>query len=285
MDKVDFPVVVRPGSQPPEADGLEVDYQMPDGGMTTFSAPHIPEPEDIEGLDDAISMMGDIQAALSSYRIGQPAVILALDSLDEKNTELINQMIGNGEVSAKYQGECDARIQESVLAGVWRIQYLDSQENVQRDVIEIADIPSLIKAATFSDAAKVVGLKDDDIPENVYNAPPLLTEIEEKLPEYIPGEIPHVINLSLLPHTNEDIEFLSETLGIGPAVILSRGYGNCRISSTATENVWWVQYFNSQETLILNTLEISEVPDVACAAQEDIDDSAERLQEIVGIYR
>jgi rubredoxin len=61
------------------------------------------------------------------------------------------------------------------------------------------------------------------------------------------------------------------------AEILSRGYVNCRITSTATRNVWWVQYFNSQETLILNTIEISGVPEVACAAQEDIDDSAQRL--------
>ena len=68
-------------------------------------------------------------------------------------------------------------------------------------------------------------------------------------------------------------------------MILSRGYGNCRISSTATRNVWWVQFFNSQETLILNTIEICEVPEVACAAQEDIDESAERLDEILAVYR
>jgi len=68
-------------------------------------------------------------------------------------------------------------------------------------------------------------------------------------------------------------------------VILSRGYGNCRITSTATRHVWWVQYFNSQEILILNTLEISEVPAVACAAQEDIDDSAQRLLEILEVFR
>lgn len=286
MKKIDIPIaVVGPGSQPAEEDGVEVDYQMPDGGMTTFSAPHIPEPEEIKGLDDAIAMMVDIQAALATYRVGQPAVVLPLDSMDDKNTDLINQMIGNGEVSANFHGMVDAQIQESVLAGVWRVQYLGANEDVQRDVIEVADIPSLIKEATFNDAAEAVKLSDADVPDDVYNAPPLLSEIDEKLPEYSPGDVPHVINLSLLPHTNEDIEFLSATLGIGPTVILSRGYGNCRISSTTTKSVWWVQYFNSQDTLILNTLEISEVPDVACAAQEDIDDSAERLQEILEIYQ
>ncbi|MDX1812887.1 MAG: hydrogenase expression/formation C-terminal domain-containing protein, partial [Gammaproteobacteria bacterium] len=52
-----------------------------------------------------------------------------------------------------------------------------------------------------------------------------------------------------------------------------------------TLNVWWVQYFNSQDTLILNTLEITKVPEVACAGDEDIADSAQRLNEILEVYR
>ena len=284
MNKIDIPVVVGPGSQPPEEDGAELDYPMPSGGMSTFSAPVIPEPDEIEGVEDAIALFSKVQAELAAYETGHPAVVLPLDGLDEKNIDLVNQMLGNGEVSMKYHGVVDAQIQESVLAGVWRVQYLGANEDVQRDVIEIAGIPSLVKGDTFSDAAEAVNLSDTDIPDNVYNAPPLLSEIDDKLPEYSPGDVPHVINLSLLPHTNEDIEFLTAALGIGPVVILSRGYGNCRISSTTTKNVWWVQYFNSQDTLILNTLEISEVPDVACAAQEDIDDSAQRLLEILEIY-
>jgi hydrogenase-1 operon protein HyaF len=49
--------------------------------------------------------------------------------------------------------------------------------------------------------------------------------------------------------------------------------------------VWWVQYFNSQDMNILNTLEVVDVPAVACAAQEDINDSADRLSEILEIYQ
>jgi hydrogenase-1 operon protein HyaF len=48
--------------------------------------------------------------------------------------------------------------------------------------------------------------------------------------------------------------------------------------------VWWVQYFNSQDTLILNTLEVSDVPNVACASPEDIADSRQRLEEIMKVY-
>jgi hydrogenase-1 operon protein HyaF len=112
-----------------------------------------------------------------------------------------------------------------------------------------------------------------------------LIEISDKLPKFKKGNDPHIINLSLLPHTDDDIAFMSETLEIGPTVILSRGYGNCRISSTGTKNAWWVQFFNSQDSLILNTLEIIDVPSVAKASKEDIEDSTERLDEILSIYQ
>lgn len=284
MQRIEIPVVTGPGSQPAEEDGMALAYPMP-SGMSTYIMPVIPEPEEAEGVEAAVALLGGLQQALAGHRIGQPAVVLPLDGLDERNLEFINQILGNGEVSMKYHGAVEARIQEAVLAGVWRVQYLDAQERVQRDVIEVAAIPGLVQEATFGAAAGEVACSRTDIPDTVYNAAPLLSEINDKLPHYRPGSLPHVINLSLLPHTQEDIDFLTRRLGGGPVVILSRGYGNCRITSTATRNVWWVQYFNAQETLILNTLEISAVPEVACAAQEDIDDSAQRLREILEVYR
>lgn len=92
---------------------------------------------------------------------------------------------------------------------------------------------------------------------------------------------PVVINLTLLPQTEADLACLEERLGLGPVSILSRGYGNCRITATAIRDLWWVQYFNSDDRLILNTLELTEMPAAALAAQEDIDDSAKRLAEIL----
>jgi len=284
MNRIDIPVVVGPGSQPAEADAAQLDYPMP-SGMTTYAMPQIPEPDEIAGVEAGIDLLEKIQAQLVEYRAGQPALVLPLDDLAPAEIDLVNQVLGNGEVSMKYHGAVAARIQESVLAGVWRVQYLDGNGAVQRDVVEIADIPGLVKETTFSAAVGVLDFSQADIPDTVYNAAPLLTEINDRLPDYRPGSVPHVINLSLLPHTSEDIDFLTAMLGSGPVVILSRGYGNCRITSTATRNVWWVQYFNSQETLILNTLEISAVPDVACAAREDLDDSAQRLLEILEVYR
>jgi hydrogenase-1 operon protein HyaF len=56
------------------------------------------------------------------------------------------------------------------------------------------------------------------------------------------------------------------------------------VSSTGTNNIWWVQFFNSQDVIILNTIEVTNIPNVTCAAQEDVEDSAYRLGEIIEVY-
>jgi hydrogenase-1 operon protein HyaF len=74
---------------------------------------------------------------------------------------------------------------------------------------------------------------------------------------------------------------LERALPGGSVAIMSRGFGNCRITSTTARNVWRVQYFNSMNTLILNTIEVVDVPEVALAAPEDLDDTRERLAELI----
>ncbi len=75
---------------------------------------------------------------------------------------------------------------------------------------------------------------------------------------------------------------LEQALPGGQVAMISRGFGNCHITSTALRDVWRVQYFNSMKTLILNTIEIVDVPAVALAAPEDLADSLERLRDLVG---
>lgn len=282
MKKIPIPVVVEPGSQPVDEDGVVLDYMSMPKDVWTYAVPSVPEPEDIEGLDEGVALLERLRTALANWRIGDAPVVINVDHLDDANRDLLDQVLGDGEVSIVYEGMVRARIQESVLAGVWRVQYLDANDRVERDVVEVADIPSLVGSAVFSDAAAAIEIREADIPDGVGNAAPILVELADKLDG---ADHPHVVNLTLLPCTDADIEFLTQKLGGGPVVILSRGYGNCRITSTATRNVWWVQYFNSQDTLILNSLEISRVPEVACAAQEDVDDSAARLEEILEVYR
>jgi hydrogenase-1 operon protein HyaF len=96
--------------------------------------------------------------------------------------------------------------------------------------------------------------------------------------------VPHSVNLSLLPLSEAELEFLDERLGRGTVDILSRSYGKCQIISTRSRDVWWVRYYNSMGILILNSLEVADVPVVVHAAAEDLRDSAQRLDEILAPY-
>ena len=93
-----------------------------------------------------------------------------------------------------------------------------------------------------------------------------------------------MINFSLLPMNEIDMQFLQQTLGDGPVQLVSRGYGACKVTATGARNVWSVQFFNAMDTIILDTLEIGDTPAAACAADEDFHDSAERLREIYEAY-
>ncbi len=131
----------------------------------------------------------------------------------------------------------------------------------------------------------MLDIDQDNLPDGILNSPPLFTELNDKIPAYTPGMLPHVINLSLLPQTEEDLAFLDQQMGVGPTTILSRGYGNCRVTSTTARNVWRVKFFNSRDAIILNTIEVVDVPAVALASQDDIGDSIDRLQEILKVYQ
>jgi hydrogenase-1 operon protein HyaF len=117
------------------------------------------------------------------------------------------------------------------------------------------------------------------------NAPAVLNELLEHSRAYAAGQPVHVINFSSLPMTPEDFAYLNEAMQPGSVSMLSRGYGTCRITSTDLAHGWWVQYFNTMDRLILNTLEITDVPEVALAAEDDIRNSAERLGEWLATMR
>ena len=273
------------GSQPPEMDGAELSLPEMPGEMFTYAMPQIPEPAEVTGQEAALAVLTQLQQALVAYRVDDLEWTLDITGLDEHNLTLLDQVLGSGEVSIRYQHQMQAEIQESVLAGVWRICYLDRAGRRYKESLEVAAIPGLIRSGTFVGSAARATPPRGALPEGVLNAPPLLTELNDQIVRFKPGALPHVINLTLLPQSEADLEYLSQALGSGTVTILSRGYGNCRITSTDTQQVWWVQYFNSQDANILNTLEVTDVPAVACAAPEDIRDSAERLAEILEIYQ
>jgi hydrogenase-1 operon protein HyaF len=124
----------------------------------------------------------------------------------------------------------------------------------------------------------------DGVEAELNNALAILVELQSHCEQYTATGEAQTINLTLLPLSDAELEFLDMRLGRGPIDTLSRAYGKCQVISTLTPHVWWVRYYNSMGTLILNTLEVVEVPEAIRAAQEDLGDSAERLDSILSSY-
>lgn len=279
MQDFPFPVAVGPGTLP---DGQSLDYLAMPQAMRTFAGPVLPEPEDVRELAGARAFLARLRAAARDWQPGRATVSLDLGALPIADRCLIDQVLGEGEVGVQVTREDGTlNIQESVFAGVWRQRGPGPADGPSSDLVEVGDLPAAVRLAARSGQQRVA---DAPAPgPGVINAPALLTEIEARVAESSArrGTGTHVINLSLLPFTPEDGVWLDRCLGRGTVTILSRGYGNCRITATALSGVWWVQYFNSQDALILNSIEITAVPDVARAAREDLQDSAERLAEVI----
>lgn len=279
---LDIPVIGE-GSQPGVDGDENFNFTKSPGAMHTYDMPIIPEPEEVENLTIAKKILVKLYNSLKEYKAGEPAIKFDISGMDAANVDLINQVFNEGEVSVLYQADTSVQIQESVLTGIWRIRVNNEAGEPISDKIEIGDIPSIVREKTFADVTPI-DTNLDSLLENVLNAPPLVIELAEKSKEWKKGDFHHVINLTLLPLSTEDLNFLGERLGVGPITILSRGYGNCRIGSTTKKNIWWVKYFNSEDKLILNTIEVIDIPEVASAAPEDLEDSTERLKDILEVY-
>ena len=274
--------VTGPGSQRLEEGDARLEFISLPHEMNSYRAPDIPEPEKVHHLEGARATTDWIRKALEHYRVGGKPQVADISALDAENRALVNQILGEGEVSLRFSDSLRVSMQESVLAGIWRTFYLDTDGTITRDLIEVCDVPVLARRSP--DAGRVSDLAAITPAGDVMNAMPILSEIQDHVRSWRAGCQAHVINLTLLPLSEGDIRFLDATLGSGPVDTLSRGYGDCQITSTAYPGVWWVRYTNSMGTLILNTLEITDIPMVACAAQEDLDDSRQRFRELLEPY-
>ena len=278
----DFPIPVRsigPGSQPTDEDELAL-LNMP-RDMATFEMPRVPERVDPAVLSQARGLLSRWLEALQRW---DPAAVahgpvLELAGTPPEVLAVINELMGEGEVAIRVTTAPELRIQEAVFSGLWRCLALDAQGQVTRDWLEAGPVPQEVLArvaATVSDELQPV-----QPPAGAMNSPALLAELNARLAQFQPGDKAGLINLTLLPMTPEDHKVLEQALPIGPVAMISRGFGNCHVTSTGTRHAWRVQYFNSMQTLILNTLEIVELPEAAIAAPEDLVDSRERLAELV----
>jgi hydrogenase-1 operon protein HyaF len=277
----DFPIPVRsigPGSQGEEE---ELQYLEMPRGMATFEMPRVPEAADPGAMACSRDLLSGFLRALEAWDPPgrAPGPRLDLTGVPGAALNITNQMLGEGEVSVRITGNRDVRIQESVFTGIWRICEFGPDGTLRQDWVEAASVPAVVIEAAL--AGSTPTLRPVELPQGAMNSPALLREIGIRLRDAAPGATPHVINLTLFPMSPEDHQVLDAALGIGPVAMISRGFGNCHITSTQARNVWRVQYFNNMKTLILNTIEVVHVPEEALAAPEDLEDSRTRLAELI----
>jgi hydrogenase-1 operon protein HyaF len=278
MKPFPIPVVaLGPGSQPAED---TLDYLSSPGEMAVFRAPAPREAASPAAIEGARRLLATLLHSMEDGAMFRGEARLSLLDVDPGIVAEVNELLGHGEVSVRVDAPRAAHIQESAFPGVWRIQALGEDGHAALDDVEAAPIPQLVRGALNLMRRVPRSLPVGD--PGVMNAPAILGELMNASASWRPGDEPHIINLTLLPMTPEDLAYLAAGLGGGPVTILSRGYGNCRITTTALPNTWWVQYFNSSDQLILNTIEVVDVPVVALAAEEDLQDSVERLREWLG---
>jgi hydrogenase-1 operon protein HyaF len=272
-----FPIPVRvfgPGSQP---DADAVDFMVLPREMSTYRAPQVPEPAVAASHEAALAVLHAALATLRRCVAGEAVEPIELGALGEADRLLVNQILGEGEVSAQVAGERSVQAQESVFAGVWRVVYRDAGA-VQRDTLEVGAFPRAVAAAAGAAAMPPLPAS---LPADTMNAPALLEEMRLRAASWAPGAASNVVNLTLLPLSSGDRALFEAQLGRGDVMALSRGYGNCRIVDTRVARLWRVTYYNSQDMVILDTFEVSDVPEVACAAAQDLEDSVERLAEVL----
>ncbi len=229
------------------------------------------------------ALLPRIASALETQQADAPGQLFDITEFPEDDRELISQVLGEGEVTgvAALTDGVIAQIQESVMAGLWRVRFTDAGGALVGDYLEVAAIPQAVRKAAELTAPDIAFGAP---PDGAMNVMPLLAEIRERMTAPVKDGAAHVINFSLLPMNEADMAFLQESLGDGPVRLVSRGYGACRVHATGARHVWSLQFFNAMDEIILDTLEIGGPPAAACAAEEDFRDSAVRLREIDEAY-
>jgi len=284
-----FPVPVvafGPGSQPQDE---TLDYLPLPKEISTWDTPILPEPEAFAQHQDAIAVLRRVREALAEALAGGEPAAIDLDGLTAAARELLTQVLGEGEVAIRIAAQPGAEmasgldVQESIFTGVWRVLRPAGDDAPLRDGIEVGPAPRSVL-----DFARRCGLPRTELqqapttrpPPGVINAPAILAELAEQGSRArAPGEAAHVVNLTLLPLSPEDRSYIGQALGEGRILILSRGYGNCRISTTGWPQTWRVVYYNHDDATILDTIETVDIPLAAIAAREDLADALERLDE------
>lgn len=236
-------------------------------------------PDDGPAAAKATIALRELLAGLRRYEPGGAPLVFSLAGAREDTLAQLLDALGEGEVRITVTGQHRYLLTETALTGVWHVATLTADGTVTPERLEIADVPAVVRAAALHGTTAELSIGTP--PAGTMNALPLLAELRHRSQHYRPGEPNHVLSFSLLPMTPEDLAYVDAQLGTGPVAAVVHGYGNCRVALTARRHLWRVQHFNVGGALVLDTVEVGDVPVALRASPEDFEDSLQRLEALL----
>ena len=108
----------------------------------------------------------------------------------------------------------------------------------------------------------------------------LLSEINTALEALKATGQAQILYLTHPPLTEEDEDYLREALGSGRITIVSNEGNITAWRLTAIPCVWWSEYRDEIERVVLKAIEIAPFPHLAISQPDDIDEGIAKLQSI-----
>ena len=118
----------------------------------------------------------------------------------------------------------------------------------------------------------------DGLPLNHSNATPIMHEILHAMHRLLTQNESTILDLRAIPFGPGDEEQLLSQLGTGEIRIELNALGRSLITETAYSGVWLVDHRNADDQRIALQVEITPVPAILMAQNEDLQDAARRLE-------
>lgn len=110
------------------------------------------------------------------------------------------------------------------------------------------------------------------------NAHPLLRELAEQVKRLLESGEASAIDLSALPLTPADLDWLRAQLGQGEIAVTLQANGESTLNETACPGIWWVTHHNAQGAVTAQFLEVAFVPELVKAHPQDVALGLETLE-------
>jgi hydrogenase-1 operon protein HyaF len=107
----------------------------------------------------------------------------------------------------------------------------------------------------------------------------IVTEIESMLSALVENGKTDSIDIRSLPMMPGDYESLKKILGEGEVSATVQALGPTQIQETGIHGVWWVTHYNSDDEVMAEFIEVSQVPAIVNTDKEDIKEGCELLQQ------